>query len=183
MMTPRKILGFDPGAERMGVACVSLNPKTKCPVDEGSAIFRVPRVRNESKEPFQEYRLRLIEFWIETAPNLLREYNPDVVVGEIVPVVGGGNFVVATQSELARTAITVVYVVAFQMGLPVRQVGATTVKKAIGGSGKATKVAVRNGVLNLLPETDQYREEWKKTFDRSDAYAVALTSMGCKNGR
>lgn len=175
-----KVLGVDPGAIRMGFGCVSLGDESKDPVDEGSDIFGLKRERNESKdEPFHKYRLRLIDYWIQQAPEVLERYRPDLVVGEIVPVVGGGNFVAATQSQLATTAVTVFYVVTRQNGIPVEQMGATSIKARIGGSKKATKVAVRNGVFSFLPETERFRDEMKKVFERSDAYGVALTKLGC----
>jgi Holliday junction resolvasome RuvABC endonuclease subunit len=160
---------------------VSLSDKSKGPVDEGSTIFGLARGRNGSKkEPYHQYRLRLISHVTEVAPELLARFRPDRVAAEIVPVVGGGNFIAATQSELARTAVTVIFVVAAQNDVPVVQIGATSIKARIGGKNKATKVAVRNGVLKLLPETERFREEWKTVFDRSDAYGAALAELGLK---
>jgi Holliday junction resolvasome RuvABC endonuclease subunit len=85
--------------------------------------------------------------------------------------------------QKAMAAITTVQVVAFQNNIPIKQIAATTVKKAVGGSGKATKVAVKNGVFNLIPSTTKFKEEWKKIYDHSDAFAVGLTELGYKNER
>lgn len=175
-----KVLAFDPGAERCGYACIEGKPRSSNPALIGSGIFGLARtVNNEGKrEEYQKYRLRLIEFWTREAEWLLDSYRPDEVATEIVPVVGGGNFVVATQSQLAATVVTVIQAVCFQKSVPVTQVGATTVKAKIGGSNKATKVKVRNGVLNLMPEQQIRAEGWKKVFDESDAFAIALTRLG-----
>lgn len=178
-----KILAFDPGAERCGYACIE-GAKDEKPALIGSGIFGLSRTVNEEsgkREEYQKYRLRLIEFWAREAEWLLNSYRPDEVATEIVPVVGGGNFVVATQSQLAATVVTVIQAVCFQNKVPVKQVGATTVKAKIGGSNKATKVKVRNGVLNLMPEQHIRAEGWKKVFDESDAFAIALTRLGYKN--
>lgn len=181
------ILALDPGAERMGWCVLARDGKRfkssiRC---VASGYFGVAREPNNSntKTDFQPYRLSLLDFWIKTTPELIERYEPNEVVSEIIPAVGGGNFVVATQSHLALCAINTVQVVAKQYGLPVHQVGATTVKKAVGGNGEATKVQVRNGVLTLLPELEYRRKEWTKVFDVSDALAIGLTHMGYKNPR
>lgn len=181
------VLAFDPGAERMGWAVLSRDGKRfKSSIRSlASGYFGVARDPNKSndKTSFQPYRLSLLDFWIETTPELIERYEPTEIVSEIIPAVGGGNFVVATQSHLALCAINTVQVVAKQAGLSVHQVGATTVKKAVGGNGEATKVQVRNGVLTLLPELEYRRKEWTKVFDVSDALAIGLTHMGYKNPR
>jgi Holliday junction resolvasome RuvABC endonuclease subunit len=125
---------------------------------------------------YQHFRLLLIDFWSNHTTNLLR-YRPDKVVNEIIPAVGGGNFVVAAQSQLAATAITTVQCVTLQHNIPVTQIGATTVKKRIGGSGKATKVQVRNGVMELT-NTQALKKFWTKVMDEPDAIAVGLAEMG-----
>lgn len=181
------VLAFDPGAERMGWAVLARDGKRfkssiRCLTSGYFGVAREPNSSN-TKTDFQPYRLSLLDFWIKTTPELIERYEPDEVVSEIIPAVGGGNFVVATQSHLALCAINTVQVVAKQSGIPVHQVGATTVKKAVGGNGEATKVQVRNGVLTLLPELEYRRTEWTKIFDVSDALAIGLTHMGYKNPR
>src|SRR3954470_4313696 len=99
-----KVLAIDPGAKRLGWAVLEETDKNKPPIYHGSGYFGVERGGNdgkENKEPYQKYRLRLVDFWIKQAPIMFNRYKPDVVVAEIVPPVGGGNFVVATQSQLA----------------------------------------------------------------------------------
>lgn len=181
------VLAFDPGAERMGWAALGRDGKrfkdsVRC---LGSGIFGLPREPNSSngKTEFQVYRMSLLDFWIETMPELIERYEPTEIVSEIIPAVGGGAFVVATQSHLALCAITTAQVVAKQAGIPVHQIGATTIKKQIGGNGEATKVQVRNGVLALLPELEHRRKEWTKIFEVPDALGVGLTRMGYKAPR
>lgn len=173
-----KLLAFDPGAKRCGFALVE--DSNDGPIWNGSGILGLDR---SSDEKFQEYRLRLIKYWTIEAAKLFKAYRPDAMVNEIIPAVGGGNFIVATQSHLAAAAITVITAVAYQNKIPVSQIGATTVKKNIGGSNKATKIQVRNGVYNLMPDLKNKRKDkWKKVYDESDACAIALTKLGYKNG-
>lgn len=184
-----KVLAFDPGGIRQGFAVVGRSEdddKSKPPTYYGSGYFGCVRHSNGSKdEPYQEWRLRILALWVDEASRLLREYKPDLVVSEIVPVVGGGNFVAATQSQLAATAITATQAIAVDRGVQIKQVGATTVKARIGRSKKATKPKVRDGVLELLPQLEHRRPEWtgdKAIWDEPDAIAVGLTHLGYKNG-
>lgn len=185
MAIPERILAFDSGAKRMGWAALeretSKPVKDKPPIHLGVGHWGVDREVNGKKLPYQEYRLKLEDYWIAKTPELL-VYRPDAVVCEIVPVVGGGNFVAATQSQLAATAITVVQVIAKQYGIPVYQIGATTVKARIGGGKKATKVKVRDGVIKIMPTLADFKKEWTKVFDVSDAVAIGLAYWGYKNG-
>lgn len=182
-----RLLALDPGAERMGWCVLERDGKrfkNKPPEKLALGYFGVPREPNKSsgkKTDFQPYRLSLLDFWNEQTPILLERYEPDEVVSEIIPPVGGGNFVVATQSHLALCAITCVQTIAKQHGIPVYQIGATTVKTKIGGGKKATKVAVRNGVFKLMPKLIDHKKEWTKMFDVSDAVAIGLTHWGYKN--
>lgn len=178
------ILSFDPGAERMGYAVLEQD-KNKDIKKLGYGQLGVTRQRNKQnkQEAYHDYRMKVIDFWLAEAPILINSFSPDIIVNEIVPVVGGGNFVVATQSQLASTAITIVQAVAKQNGIPVEQIGATTVKAKIGGGKKATKVAVRNGVFKIMPELEVHKKEWTKVFDISDAFAIGFTYLGCDNGR
>lgn len=179
-----KVLSIDPGATRLGFGIIEREgeDKTKSKLRyHGSGYYGLSRGTNKSKkEPYQEYRLRLIVFWVEEVKALLNSHKPDVVVSEIVPVVGGGNFVVATQSQLASTAITTIQAIAVNEGYEIKQIGATTVKARIGGGKKATKVAVRNGVMKLMPQLADRKAQWTKVFEEPDALAVGLTHLGCK---
>jgi Holliday junction resolvasome RuvABC endonuclease subunit len=172
-----RVIGIDPGAERLGWAVVESGATPK---EVAVGIYGLKRHGNEKKEPYHEYRLRLIEYWRVRAEELLNSFKPDIMYNEIVPVVGGGNFVAATQSQLASTALTVLQLEAFRQGIEVKQIGANTVKKNIGGGKKATKVKVRNGVYRLLPTTERFKKEWVKVHDSSDACAIALCGLGYK---
>lgn len=166
---------------RQGWAVVSKEDgKNKPPYWHASGYSGVVRLSKGKKaEPYQQWKLRIIDCWADEAVRLLNTYQPDVVVSEIVPVVGGGNFVAATQSQLAAAAITTVQAIAVDRGYKIVQIGATTIKKRVGGSKTATKVGVRNGVMKLIPYLADRKKMWTKIFEEPDAIATALTYLGC----
>ena len=177
------VLAFDPGAYRCGWAHVI--DGWDGPWVNRSGILGVERVRNGKKVPYQEYRLSLIDYWLDQAYMLLLNAQPEAVVTEIIPVVGGGNFTVATQSDLAATALTTIQAVAKLEGYEVIQIAANTVQKNIHAgkkppSGKISKVMVRNGVLKLIPELEARRKDFVKVFDETDAIAIGLCHLGYK---
>lgn len=172
-----KLLSLDPGAERMGWAIVDgefVGEDEPVWIDSGIWQF------HRGDQDFQPYKLDLIKYVTGRMYTILSWHSDLVeVVSEIVPAVGGGNFVAATQSHLAHTAATAAQTYALTRRLTIAQIGATTVKKQIGGSGKATKVKVRNGVYHFFPFLKDSRGElWKKIHDESDAVAIALAHFG-----
>lgn len=170
-------LAYDSGALRMGWAVLEGDGET-APVyiDSGIQTFA------QGKLKFQPYKLKLIEHWTVLAPAMFHRYLPDFVVCETVPAVGFGN---AVQAELAKAAITTVMAMAYERRIPVYQIAAVTVKKQIGGNQRATKVKVRDGVIQLLPELAPRRMEWqdsKKTMDEPDALGIDLAKLGYSVG-
>lgn len=176
-----RVISFDPGAERQGWGVLEReHDGTKVPpVHLGSGVFGVPRTINGSKTDFQPYRLSVIELWNEQMPALIRRYEPDEMVSEIVPPVGASRSG-GIQLQLALCAITTCQSIALQHDLPVSQIGATTVKTRIGGNKKASKVKVRNGVITIMPELADRKKEWTTIFEVPDALAVGLTHWGYK---
>lgn len=166
-------LSYDSGAERMGFACLEGDGESS-PVYIDSGISKVPK----GKMQYQPYKLHLISEWTWRAPAMFVRYKPDFIVCETMPAVGFNN---TTQAELAKAAIITVMAMAFERDIPVFQIAATTVKKHIGGSGKASKVKVRDGVIYFLPELASRKYEWqesKKTMDEPDAIGVGLAKLG-----
>lgn len=53
----------------------------------------------------------------------------------------------------------------------------TTIKKVVGGTGRADKEQVAQGILKLLPKEREYIQELidRKLWDQTDAIAIALT--------
>ena len=173
-----KVLALDPGALRMGWACVSHTDNQYTLIASG--VYGLERPEGEA---FQLYRRRLIAHWCRHFPIWLEQLEPDQVVSEVIPAVGGGNFVAATQSELAKTVVTTCQVIAHFKDVPWGEWAANTVKKNLTGSGKATKVAVRNAVISVFPELEPRKKELTEVADESDAIGIALVAMGYKYGK
>jgi Holliday junction resolvasome RuvABC endonuclease subunit len=171
------ILAFDPGAKRCGWAALDADSG---PIYIASGISGLDRTHNGKKALYQEYRLSLIDHWLDEADYLLSRFEPDTVITEIVPVATsrGSNFVLAADSQLVATVVTTIQAVAKLNGIQVKQIAAGKMKRKIGGVKDATKPRVRNGVLSLLPELELRRREFMKVFDETDAIALGLTELG-----
>lgn len=158
------ILSVDPGAERMGWALFDKNGTYL-----NSGIWRFPKKEGEA---FQEYRLRLEKEATECFKQFFAREAVNLLVNEIVPAVGGGNFAVAGQSYLANVALACLHSVAYANNVRIIQIGATTVKVRVAGKKTASKVALRNAVIENHPELQPRKKDWTKEFDEPDAIAV-----------
>lgn len=165
-----RVLALDPGAKRMGWAVLAQGPTG--PLYDGSGIIGLDR---GASEKYQDYRVRLIQHVVSEGNALLALMTPRELVSEILPVRGFNNM---SQPLLAATAITTMQTICHEFGMPLHQIGATTIKARIGGHQKASKVQVRNGVLQLLPQLLPKKRQWVKEFDEPDAIAVGLTYLG-----
>lgn len=169
-----RVLSFDPGALRMGMAVLETGP---------THIWSSYSLHSRN-EDYQPYRLRLIEHWTKRTAELLKEFKPDLVMTEIVPPVGFGASGGNVQGQLAAAAITAVQAVTMIFEYPLKQISATTMKKRVAGDGRATKTKVRDGVLRLLPQLEWRRPEWTgkgAIFEEVDALGVGLAALGYKN--
>lgn len=179
----RRILSVDPGAERLGWAVIDTPYDELMPEVRASGILGLHR---EDGEKYQVYKLRLIDYWAIHAPKLLSKHRPTLLVSETQPAVGGGNYIAATQAELAKTAITILQAWAYHSGLTVVQIAGSTVKKAIGGKQDASKAKVRNGVIpHVSPELGLRLKKQSvgkpAVWDESDAIAIGLAHLGLEN--
>lgn len=171
-----KVLSIDPGAERCGWAV--LEPGLPGPKVTDSGVFRCPR----NDEDFQDYRIRLENEAFYFFLHQLTEVDATHVVNEIVPAVGGGNFVVATQSYLVNTVVASLHIAAFIHGVWPEQIAARTVQKRVGitgRTGKVTKAGMRNGVVTIIPDLLPHvsaKDEWP--WDRWDAIGIGIAYMG-----
>lgn len=173
----QRILAFDPGALRAGWAVLGSDEDGYYCLDSG--VLGLER----DGMAFQEYRAALIEAWHDTHfPYLLGTWRPRCVACEQLPPVGSGNFIQATQAELAKAVATTIEVCCLRERIPFQLIHAGTVKKAVVGragsrkSGKVTKEQVRDAVWAVLPHLAVPRSEW--VADETDAIAVALCAAG-----
>lgn len=174
-----RVLGFDAGAKRMGWGCLEGGPDL-APRYLGSGIASL--IADDDEKP-QDYRMRLIDHWSQHGYDMLEEWKPDLVATETIPLFGSPGFSNNIQSKLAHVAVTTLHAVCSIYGTPVVQIAAISVKARIGGGKKASKVAVRNGVIALLPDLLPRKKTWTKaeTMDEPDALGVGLVALGYTN--
>jgi Holliday junction resolvasome RuvABC endonuclease subunit len=174
------LLSVDGGAERLGWAI--LDKVGGKPVYYDSGLVSFPAYK-----PFQKYRLDLIDYYVDalTRPGSVfdNSFAPVTqVVNETVPAVGSFG---GTQMYLVNVAMSVVQTIARLAGIPVDQIAARTVQSriAVGPKRKkVSKVQVRNGVFQLLPELEYRKSDWTKVFDEPDSIATGLAYLGFVNG-
>lgn len=170
-------MAIDPGALRLGYSMISRLDTSSYVLHESGVIGLT---RND-KEAYAAYRHRLIDFWMEKFPDLIKDV--DLIVSEQVPAVGGGNFIAATQSELVKAVVTTCQVIAKQQGVPWREIAGSTIKKQLTGNGRATKVGVRNAVIGVFPELEPRKKELTVVADESDAIGIGLVGLGFRKGK
>jgi Holliday junction resolvasome RuvABC endonuclease subunit len=172
-----RVLGIDPGTERMGWASVGRSVSDDVPYYHLSGVIPMPR----GEEKFQEYRMEMAATLVYWTPTLIELTQPEAVVSEIVPSRGAA---INEQLYLANVAVSTIHAVAMSRGIPCYQISARTVQSKIaihGKSKKITKPQVRNGVIKLLPELEARKSDWIKIFEEPDAIAMALVYMGFTN--
>lgn len=165
-------IGIDPGAERCGVACVGREG------DDYEYVWSdVLGVQRGDHEDYGDYRRRLIEYWLRPKIFLSKTVSESIVVNERLPAIHSrGQF--STQPLLAQVALTCIHFYLTERGISWKEIGANTVKKNVTGKSTATKVSVRNGVIKVFPELEQYKKDWPA--DRWDAIAIALAGVKYK---
>lgn len=169
-----RVLSFDPGGIRIGVALLETGPSGPSYLKSG--VFDNPQ---DPSWAFQVYRYSYTQLLWEEFNALVANEKPDLMANEVVPAVGSFS---GTYMYLANVATTVWHCVAIDHGITAKQIGATSVHKAMTGKGrKVTKPQVRNGVLKLLPELEGRKKDWVKVFEEPDAIAIGLTALGYRN--
>lgn len=169
-----KLLAIDPGAERCGWAVMQPGPKL---LDSG--VFSCHR----NGEDFQDYRIRLENEAFYFFHHKMEEEKFTHIVNETVPAVGGGNFVVATQSYLVNCVVASLHISAFIHGVWPEQIAARTVQSRIGikgRTGKVTKAGMRNGVITILPDLRAFVSDKEWPWDRWDSIGIGCAFMGYK---
>jgi Holliday junction resolvasome RuvABC endonuclease subunit len=160
-----RILSLDSGAKRCGISIVDDGP-----ILVHSEIFGVVR----GEKTYQDHRLDIIDKFGSQAEALLLKYQPNFVVAETIPVISSSSFASGGQSALASTASTAFLTIASQMGFMCQQIAASSVKKILTGKGRASKVLIRNFVLETFPELLERKGDFKTIFDETDAIAISL---------
>lgn len=147
-----KVLALDPGLTRLGYASCQL-------LDNGDYELGLSGIITHSRgtEKFNEYLNSGIHNICEKFPYLITLTSPDIIVAELVPVGRLGS-----RSELVVAAITACKVIAYQAGLPWKDVAANSYKKALTGNGAATKGDIKKKVYELYPHLKQKDKDERK---------------------
>lgn len=159
-----RILGIDPGFERLGVAVLERPAFAK-----GYGMARKERVifsecfKTSSKLDFGE-RLHLIG---EEIKKIIKKYQPEVLAIETL-------FLNTNQKTVMRVAEArgVVMYEASKTGLKIFEATPLQVKVATTGYGRASKEQIMK-MVKMLVEIDKN----KKSDDELDATAIALTAF------
>ena len=161
-----KILGIDPGFERLGVAILEKDNGGKKPFDHAQGRDHVifsECFKTSAKLEFSE-RLKLIG---EEVRNIIKKYKPEVLAIETL-------FLNTNQKTVMRVAEArgVVVYEASLAGLKIFEATPLQIKVATTGYGRSDKTQI-NKMVKILVEVD----DSKKSDDELDAIAIALTAF------
>lgn len=151
-----KVLGLDPGFERLGFGVVTNEPELKL-----ETLGIIPTEWDYTVS-WNENLNSGIQNIADQFPRLLMIYDPQEIAAEIVPA---GK--IGSKSELVTAAITVCKTIAYNFGIQWKDYGANTVKKTVASDGNATKAQVRNAILELFPDW-QTKHKAEKAKQKKD---------------
>jgi crossover junction endodeoxyribonuclease RuvC len=153
---PSKVLAFDPGYERLGVALI---------LREGAkeTLAYSDCIRTEASLPFEE-RLLILG---KEAERLIKKFAPDAVALEEIYFEKN----VKTATKIAEVRGVLSYI-AGKNGLPVHHFTPLEVKVAVTGYGQSSKSAVAMMVSKLVKLPAK-----KRLDDEMDAIAIGLTCL------
>ncbi len=149
-----RVLGIDPGLQVTGYGLLAANGRKVRVVEAGV-------VRTDDGEPLAE-RVRSLH---EAVGAILEELRPDVVAVEELY----SHYRHPVTAILMGHARGVIFLAAAQHGVRVVSYGATRIKKALTGQGRASKQQVQRMVQNTLG-----LRAVPQPADVADALAVAL---------
>ncbi len=153
---PNRVLAFDPGYERLGVAVLER---------EGSheKLIYSDCIRTDAKLPFRD-RLGVLG---AAAESLIEKFSPDAIAIEEVYFENNAK----TATKVARVAGMLSYI-ATRNNLPLFEYTPLEVKVAVTGYGKSDKSAVSMMVQKLVIIPAKVRLD-----DEMDAIAIGITCL------
>lgn len=152
-----RILGIDPGFERLGIAVLEKTPGSKKEIVLFSECFKT-----SASLDFSE-RLCLIG---EEVRRVIKNYKPDILSIETLFFTTNQK----TVMKVAETRGVVIYECA-KIGMKIFEASPPQIKIATTGYGKANKEQVMK-MVKLLVNIDNT----KKSDDELDAIAIAITA-------
>jgi crossover junction endodeoxyribonuclease RuvC len=170
-----RILGIDPGFERLGIAVLEKNKGDKKSFDstqDKEKVLFSECFKTSAKLEFHE-RLCLLG---EEVKKVIKTYKPDILSIETL-------FLTTNQKTVMHVAEArgVVIYEAASAGLKIFEASPPQIKIATTGYGRANKEQVIK-MVKLLVETDNSKTHAKagqESDDELDAIAIALTAFAC----
>lgn len=158
-----RILGIDPGYERLGIAVLEKNTEAR-PMGKELVLFS-ECFHTSAKLKFSE-RLLLIG---KEVRNIIKKYKPEILSIETL-------FLTTNQKTVMRVAEVrgVIIYEASLANLKIFEASPPQIKIATTGYGKANKEQVMK-MIKILVDIDNN----KKSDDELDAIAIALTASAC----
>lgn len=153
-----RILGIDPGYERLGIAVVEKNTS-----DKREKVIFSECFKTSSKLGFSE-RLLLVG---EEVKSVIKKYKPEVLSIETLFLTSNQK----TAMRVAEARGAILYEAA-RAGLKIFEATPPQVKMATTGSGRADKAQIIK-MVKMLVEVDKN----KASDDELDAIAIALTAF------
>lgn len=147
-MNTVNVLGLDSGFVRLGFGSL-----------RDGKLFRYGLIchPNDGTLEFNNYLDSGIHQIVDMFPRLLSMVEPDLVVGETVPVGKLGS-----SDSTVVAGITTCKVITYQWGIPWMNIAASTVKKRVTGNGRATKAQVRNALISMYPALGDHHKQMKQ---------------------
>jgi crossover junction endodeoxyribonuclease RuvC len=155
-----RILGIDPGFERLGISILEKTPK-----DKSESLVFSECFKTSAKLNFPE-RLFLIGNEIE---KIIKKYKPDVLAIETLFLTTNQK----TVMHVAEVRGVIIYKCA-KAGLKIFEASPPQIKIATTGYGKADKKQVTR-MVKMLVKMDNSKE----SDDELDSIAIALTAFAC----
>jgi crossover junction endodeoxyribonuclease RuvC len=152
-----RVIGIDPGYERVGVAVVEKNARGKETLIYSDCIHTDKRLSHPE-------RLKIIAKNLEMQ---IKKHRPDILAAETL-------FFESNQKTAMRVAEArgVILVTGILLGLTVREFTPLQIKMAVTGDGRADK----KQIISMIPRLIQVPKK-KMLDDEYDAIATALTCL------
>lgn len=164
-----RILGVDPGFERLGIAILEKNTSEKKyfnKTQNKEKILFSECFKTSVKLDFPE-RLLLIGKEIR---NVIKKFKPDILAVETLFI----NTNQKTAMRVAEARGVLIYE-ASQKGLEILEISPLQIKMAITGYGRADK----NQIIKMVRMLSDVKKD-KESDDELDAIAIALTASSYK---
>ncbi len=164
-----RILGVDPGFERLGIAILEKNTSEKKSFNKTQnkeKILFSECFKTSVKLDFPE-RLLLIGKEIR---NVIKKFKPDILAVETLFI----NTNQKTAMRVAEARGVLIYE-ASQKGLEILEISPLQIKMAITGYGRADK----NQIIKMVRMLSDVKKD-KESDDELDAIAIALTASSYK---